>query len=192
MNRYLKESIPYYKWMLRISIPTMLQNGVTNFVSMLDNIMVGQVGTLEMTGVSIVNQLLFVFNLCIFGANAGAGIFTAQFHGNDDAVGVRLLHQLGGIVGLEPLDLLCPERKGALDLAKKYIKNGASPRAAQALITSAKVRALMHGRYNVAYEDIVALAVPVLRHRIKVNYTAINDGLNTDDVIERLLRELKK
>ena len=81
MNRYLNESMPYYKRMLRISVPIMIQNGVTNFVSMLDNIMVGQVGTLEMTGVSIVNQLLFVFNLCIFGAMSGAGIFTAQFYG---------------------------------------------------------------------------------------------------------------
>lgn len=81
--------MPYYKWMLRISVPTMLQNGVTNFVSMLDNIMVGQVGTLEMTGVSIVNQLLFVFNLCIFGAMSGAGIFTAQFYGKKDNDGVK-------------------------------------------------------------------------------------------------------
>jgi len=89
MNRYLKESLPYYKWMLRISVPTMIQNGVTNFVSMLDNIMVGQVGTLQMTGVSIVNQLLFVFNLCVFGASSGAGIFTAQFHGSGDHTGVR-------------------------------------------------------------------------------------------------------
>ncbi len=89
MNRYLKESIPYYKWMLRISVPTMIQNGVTNFVSMLDNIMVGQVGTLQMTGVSIVNQLLFVFNLCIFGAMSGAGIFTAQFYGKKDNDGVK-------------------------------------------------------------------------------------------------------
>lgn len=89
MNRYLKESLPYYKWMLRISVPTMIQNGVTNFVSMLDNIMVGQVGTLQMTGVSIVNQLLFVFNLCIFGAMSGAGIFTAQFYGKKDNDGVK-------------------------------------------------------------------------------------------------------
>ena len=89
MNRYLKESMPYYKWMLRISVPTMIQNGVTNFVSMLDNIMVGQVGTLEMTVVSIVNQLLFVFNLCIFGAMSGAGIFTAQFYGKKDNDGVK-------------------------------------------------------------------------------------------------------
>ena len=85
-----------------------------------------------------------------------------------------------------------PERKGAPELTKKYVRNGASPRAAQALITSAKVRALMHGRYNVAYEDVAALAVPVLRHRIKVNYTAVNDGLSADDVIEKLLREIKK
>lgn len=89
MNRYLNESMPYYKRMLRISVPIMIQNGVTNFVSMLDNIMVGQVGTLEMTGVSIVNQLLFVFNLCIFGAMSGAGIFTAQFYGKKDNSGVK-------------------------------------------------------------------------------------------------------
>ncbi len=89
MNSYIKESMPYYKRMLRIAIPTMIQNGVTNFVSMLDNIMVGQVGTLQMTGVSIVNQLLFVFNLCIFGAMSGAGIFTAQFYGKKDTDGVK-------------------------------------------------------------------------------------------------------
>ena len=81
--------MPYYKRMLRIAVPTMIQNGVTNFVSMLDNIMVGQVGTLQMTGVSIVNQLLFVFNLCIFGAMSGAGIFTAQFYGKKDNDGVK-------------------------------------------------------------------------------------------------------
>jgi hypothetical protein len=62
----------------------MIQNGITNFVSMLDNIMVGRVGTLQMTGVSIVNQLIFVFGLCIFGAMSGAGIFTAQFYGKKD------------------------------------------------------------------------------------------------------------
>jgi MoxR-like ATPase len=50
----------------------------------------------------------------------------------------------------------------------------------------------MHGRYNVAYEDIAALAAPVLRHRLKVNYNAVNDGLSTDDVIAKLLREIKK
>ena len=76
--------------------------------------------------------------------------------------------------------------------AKKYVKYGASPRAAQALITAAKVRALMQGRYNVSYEDIEALAYPVLRHRMKVNYTAVNDKLGVDDVISMIIKETKK
>ena len=85
-----------------------------------------------------------------------------------------------------------PELDSASDVAKKYVKYGASPRAAQALITAAKVRALMHGNYNVSYADIDALAAPVLRHRIKVNYAAINDKLTADDVIEMLVKETKK
>ena len=85
-----------------------------------------------------------------------------------------------------------PEIEGASDTAKKYIKYGASPRAAQALITCAKVRALMNGNFNVSYEDIKALALPVLRHRIKINYTAINDKLTVDGVIAKLIGEIKK
>ncbi len=85
-----------------------------------------------------------------------------------------------------------PEIDGASSTASKYIKYGASPRAAQALITSAKVRALMHGNYNVSYADIEALAAPVLRHRIKVNYSALNDKLTTDDVIAMLVKETKR
>ncbi len=84
-----------------------------------------------------------------------------------------------------------PELDGATSTAKKYVKYGASPRAAQALITCAKVRALMHGNYNVSYEDIKALAYPVLRHRIKLNYNAINDKLTVDDVIKQLISETK-
>ncbi|WP_418438683.1 MATE family efflux transporter, partial [Blautia sp.] len=71
----------FYKMVLLIAVPIMIQNGITNFVSLLDNIMVGQVGTEQMTGVAIVNQLIFVYNLCIFGGVSGAGIFTAQFFG---------------------------------------------------------------------------------------------------------------
>ncbi len=85
-----------------------------------------------------------------------------------------------------------PEIPNASATAKKYIKYGASPRAAQALITCAKVRALMNGNFNVSYADIDALAVPVLRHRIKVSYAAINDKLTTDDVIAQLIKETKK
>lgn len=85
-----------------------------------------------------------------------------------------------------------PELADSPETAHKYIKYGASPRAAQALITCAKVRALIRGQYNVSYEDIDALAYPVLRHRIKVTYAALNDGLSTDRVIERLIAETRK
>ncbi|MBQ8416265.1 MAG: MoxR family ATPase [Clostridia bacterium] len=85
-----------------------------------------------------------------------------------------------------------PELEKASDTAKKYIKNGASPRAAQALITCAKVRALINGNYNVSYEDIEALARPVLRHRLKINYNAVNDRLTVDDVIGMLMKEIKR
>lgn len=85
-----------------------------------------------------------------------------------------------------------PELETAPSAAKKYIKNGASPRAAQALITAAKVRALMEGNYNVSYDDIKALAAPVLRHRIKLNYNAVNDKLTVDGVIRLLIEDLNK
>ena len=68
----------FYKMVLAIAVPIMIQNGITNFVSLLDNIMIGRVGTEPMSGVAIVNQLLFVYNLCLFGGVSGAGIFTAQ------------------------------------------------------------------------------------------------------------------
>ena len=78
----------FYGKLFAILIPILIQNVITNFVSLLDNIMVGQVGTEPMSGVAIVNQLLFVFNLCIFGGLAGAGILTAQFYGSGDQKGV--------------------------------------------------------------------------------------------------------
>ena len=85
-----------------------------------------------------------------------------------------------------------PEGEDSAPSAKKYLKYGASPRAAPGLITCAKVRALMDGRYNVSYEDIEALAYPIFRHRIKINYTAINDKLSVDDVISLIIKETKK
>lgn len=84
-----------------------------------------------------------------------------------------------------------PELDNCVPSAKKYIKYGASPRAAQALVTGAKVRALMHGNYNVSYDDINALAYPVLRHRIKINYNAVNDKLSVDDVVKMLINDTK-
>ena len=85
-----------------------------------------------------------------------------------------------------------PELEKGTPSTKKYVKYGASPRAGQALITCAKVKALMEGRYNVSYDDIDELACPVLRHRIKVNFTAINDKLGVDDVIKMIIKETKR
>lgn len=82
------------KHTMRIAFPIMLQNGITNFVNMLDNIMVGRVGTDPMTGVSIVNSLLFVWYLCVFGGLSGIGIFTAQYCGKGDHEGVRRTFRL--------------------------------------------------------------------------------------------------
>ena len=79
----------FYKKVLILTLPIMAQNGITNLVNMVDNVMVGAVGTLPMTGVTVSNQLLFVFNLCVFGIVSGAGIFSAQFYGNGDNEGVR-------------------------------------------------------------------------------------------------------
>lgn len=79
----------FYKRVIALTLPIMIQNLITNFVNMLDNVMIGKVGTVEMMGVAISNQLIFVFNLCLFGAISGAGIFGAQFYGNHDDDGVR-------------------------------------------------------------------------------------------------------
>ncbi len=79
----------FYKMVLAVAVPIMIQNGITNFVGLLDNIMVGQVGTEQMSGVAIVNQLMMVYYLCVFGGLAGAGIFTAQYFGQKDNEGIR-------------------------------------------------------------------------------------------------------
>lgn len=79
----------FYRSLLAVAVPIIIQNSITNFISLLDNIMIGQIGTEQMSGVSIVNQLLFVFNLCIFGALSGAGLFGAQFFGNKEYENLR-------------------------------------------------------------------------------------------------------
>lgn len=79
----------FYKSVMIIVLPIILQNGLNNLVNLLDNIMVGALGTEQMSGVAIVNQLLFVYILCVFGGTAGAGIFTAQFYGSKNNEGVK-------------------------------------------------------------------------------------------------------
>lgn len=88
MKKYFGDKA-FYKMTLAVVFPIMLQNGISNFVGLLDNIMVGRVGTEQMSGVSIANQLMFVYNLAIFGAVSGAGIFCAQFYGCKNNKGVQ-------------------------------------------------------------------------------------------------------
>ena len=106
LSRYIGDR-EFYRTVLAISVPMIIQNGITNFVNLLDNVMVGQVSTNAFSGVSIVNQFVFIFNLLIFGAVSAAGIFTAQFHGSNDVDGERhtfrfkiLINLLAGIVGV--------------------------------------------------------------------------------------------
>jgi MoxR-like ATPase len=81
---------------------------------------------------------------------------------------------------------------GTLQGAKQYLRGGASPRAVQALVIGSKLRALMQGRANAAVEDVQALARPVMRHRLLLNFDAEADGIKTDHVIELMLAELDK
>ena len=83
----------FYGYVLRLAVPMIIQNAITSFVSFLDNIMVGQIGTEQMSGVAIVNQLMFVFNICIFGAVSGAGIFGTQFYGKGDYEGQKYAYR---------------------------------------------------------------------------------------------------
>ena len=79
----------FYVMLMSVAVPIMVQNGITNFVNLLDNIMVGRIGTEQMSGVAIVNQIMFIYFLCMFGGQSGAGIFTAQFFGYKDDNGIR-------------------------------------------------------------------------------------------------------
>ena len=122
----------FYRKLFAVMIPVLIQNVITNFVSLLDNIMVGRIGTEPMSGVAIVNQILFIFNLCVFGSLAGAGIYTAQYYGKGDHQGVKnsmrfkfwvvlgvLAIALGLLcsVGEELISLFIHEGEDNLDLA---------------------------------------------------------------------------
>lgn len=85
-----------------------------------------------------------------------------------------------------------PDSECASETAKKYVRLGASPRAGQALISAAKVLALIKGRFNVAFSDIKELAYPVLRHRMKLNFEAIAERVSADEIIRMILEELDK
>ena len=129
----------FYKQVVTILLPIIIQNTVTNIVSLVDNVMVGRVGTLPMSAVAIVNQLLFVFYLCIFGGLSGAGIFTSQYHGACDNKGVahtvrmKFYIALTVVLGATAIFLIFPNQ-----LIGMYLSEGTS--AADAVET------LQHGK----------------------------------------------
>ena len=83
-----------YKRALFLAVPMMIQNGITNMVGLVDNVMVGKLGTESMTAVSIVGQLIFVFNLAIFGGISGPGIYGAQYYGQRNRIALNGLRDL--------------------------------------------------------------------------------------------------
>lgn len=84
-----------------------------------------------------------------------------------------------------------PELEDSPEIVKKYVEAGASPRAAQGIIAASKVRAVMEGRLNVAFEDIQDLAKPILRHRLILNFDSISENLRAEDIIDKVIEELK-
>ena len=80
-----------------------------------------------------------------------------------------------------------PEQENAPEITKKYIQTGASPRAAQAIVKTAKARAFLEGRYNVSFEDIQFVAYPALRHRLVLQFEAISEGVSEDAIIREIL-----
>jgi MoxR-like ATPase len=85
-----------------------------------------------------------------------------------------------------------PDSECASEAAKKYVRLGASPRAGQALISAAKVKALMNGRFNVSYDDVNELAYPVLRHRMKLTFEAVAERVSPDEIVTMIIKELTK
>ncbi len=84
-----------------------------------------------------------------------------------------------------------PDGEGSPEMVKKYVRYGSSPRGAQAIVSTARIRALLCGRYNVSFEDIKNVAYPSLRHRIFVNFDAVSDGISPDMIIDGIIGDVK-
>jgi len=85
-----------------------------------------------------------------------------------------------------------PDRETATDQVRRFVRFGSSPRGAQAIVVAAKIRALLEGRYNVAFEDIDAVAKPALRHRILLNFEGEAEGISTDVIVDSLQTRVRE
>lgn len=134
-----------YKRLLRIAIPMMIQNGISNIVNLLDNFMIGRVGTTSLSGVGIANQMMFVFFLMTFGATAGSGIFTAQYYGKKDWEGVRITFRFKLVTNLILSIIACLVYYfGATFLVLRFLQGEGDPAdAAQTLEIGVKYLHIM-------------------------------------------------
>ena len=85
-----------------------------------------------------------------------------------------------------------PNTETALEITNKFLRFGSSPRGAQSLLLGAKVRALTEGRFNVSFDDIHAVALPALRHRLILNFEAEAEGITTDHILDKILSEVPR
>ncbi|MBO5200265.1 MAG: MATE family efflux transporter [Clostridia bacterium] len=139
LKNYLIGDRTFYRRVISILIPIIIQNTVTNVVSLLDNVMVGTVGTLQMSAVAIVNQLLFVFYIAVFGGLSGAGIFAAQYAGAGDHKGVAHCFRMKayialGLVGAALVVFLTVPQS----LISMYLAEGTSAEEASATLSFAE------------------------------------------------------
>ena len=116
----------FYKMLFAVAFPIVIQNAISNFVGLLDNIMIGRLGTEQMSGVAIVNQIMFVYWLCMFGGLSGVGIYTAQYYGKGDREGIRNTFRfklwLGILISLVAAFIFIVFGS---DLIQSYLKGGA-------------------------------------------------------------------
>ena len=143
MSAFLRKFIgdkAFYKRVLYIAVPVVVQNGITNLASLLDNMMVGRIGTMPMSGVAIANQLIFVFNVTIFGAMSGPGIFGAQYAGRRDEKGFRNTFRmkllLAALISLAGLLIFGCFNDQLLSL---YLSDSDTPAARLATLDAAKL-----------------------------------------------------
>jgi len=148
LRSYIIGDRSFYKTVFAIVVPIIIQNLITSFVSLLDNIMVGQMGTAQMSGVAIANQLVFIFNICIFGGISGASIYGAQFYGAQDYEGMRacmrvkLYISLGIFAVVGSMFMLFDDQ-----LISLFLQSNDAPEVVQATLRSGKdyMRVMMLG-----------------------------------------------
>jgi len=138
MKKYIGTK-EFYRSTLALALPIMIQNGISSFVSLLDNLMIGRVGDNALSGVAICNQFLFVFFLVLFGATAGVGIFTAQYHGNGDVEGVRYTFRFKLVVNsLLTIGCILVLSRFAEPLIGLYLKGEGKPEDAAEILKIGK------------------------------------------------------